>query len=286
MNQVSKIKQFIAQGVAAIGVLVILTPATALAANTDRAAVQAQNAQAKAAAQEQRTQAKTAAAQAKVNAFCTNLSNSTRPIVAKVQENRGKATSDWSTKDANLASQWQQADQKITTARAEADAKRAANYEKLMAKATTDEQKAAVEAYEQAVNNAVAARRASYDSARQTFRNSVQSTIAARRSVAQSQLSTFQSSVNSAIANAQASCASNPTDISGIKATLQSNLKSARENFQAVRKTDNPDAVKGQIQQLIAARNASFESANTTFKNTIDQARANLQQVFGNNSAI
>jgi len=282
MNLVYKFKQILS----VMGVLVILSPATVLAANSDRAAMQAQNAANRAAAQAQKADAQAAKTQARVNAFCTNLSNSTRPMVAKVQENRGKATSDWASKDAALNAEWKQADEKITSARALSDKERTADYEKLMAKAKTDDQKAAVEAYEQAVNSAVAARRSSYDAARQTFRSSVLSNISARRSAAQTQLSTFQASVSSAISTAQASCASNPTDISGIKSTLQANLKSARETFQASRGTEKQGAVNFQVQQLAATRNASFESANKTFKSAMSEARATLQKAFNNSTSI
>jgi hypothetical protein len=220
----------------------------------------------------------------KTSEFCsTTLAKDASKITTNLNNLIGKANDAWSGKNTKWSTIWANVDTEVSTDRQKADTARQQDFTKLQAKATTSTEQQAVQAYETAVNNAVNTRRAAYDAARQTFRAGVEAAISGRQNTVTGQYSTFEAAVNTAIQNAQASCASNPSNGQEIRTTLEAALKSARESFQGDRKSDS--TVGSQVQQLITTRDAAFKSADQAFQNSMTSAAQALKQAFGSNSS-
>lgn len=218
----------------------------------------------------------------KTSDFCTKLASDQGKYTSELNGRVAKASDALQGRNEKWSTVWANVDSKVTEDRQKADTERQADFAKLQAKATTSSEQQAVQAYETAVNNAVSTRRAAYDSAREAFRNGVETIVSGRQSTIAGQLNSFETAVNTAFQNAQASCASNPSDGPAIRATLMAALKSARENYTSDRKGDA--TVGSQIQQLIATRDAAFKAANQTFQNSMTAAAQTLKAAFGGKS--
>ena len=268
MNLIYKTKKI----VALVGVVLILSPTTALAATSSQSGSNSGTATNKANNQ--------AREQEKIKMFCANLSNSTRPVVDNIRNNRDQVNKYWMNKQASLDAQWAQGDKKASVARASSDAKRTANNRDLINKAKTNAQKQAVNDYQKTLMLAENQRRDSNREANYLFRQGVNKAIVSRKTADLTQLDIFQRSVNSAIRSAQNKCSSNPSDISSIRATLQAELRSAREGYMAYRTNRNSSPLNQEIQQLIARRNAELNKANAQYKAIVSEARSRLLSAF------
>jgi len=215
----------------------------------------------------------------KTSPFCTELPSKSTTITNEMSTLSGKLQTAWANQTQDLANAFQKVDQNVATDRAKADSERQTDLTKLMTKATTSAEKQAVTTYETAVLQAVNTRRTAYDNARSSYRSSVEGVASGRQTTVKGQLAVFESSVDDALINAQASCASTPSQGASIRATLVGSLKTARETFQGDRKSDS--TVETQIKQYAATRNSAFDSANSVFQTSMQNAAKALQQVFG-----
>jgi hypothetical protein len=187
--------------------------------------------------------------------------------ITKLGEKTSKRQDELSSKRADT-------DVKRNSERQSADGERQEHYAKMLEQATAENQKAAIAAFQEAVEKAVADRRAVQVAARETYRSGVDAAIASQKESIDEATLSYKTVVESALMAAQASCESG-VDVSVVRKTLQDDLKSARELLKTSTNADKN--LKEAIEQLIVERKASFETARTTFKTTLDEAKATLE---------
>lgn len=218
------------------------------------------------------------------SAFCTSLNTKANGVTAKIDSLSENLIQAQNQQSKNKITQYQEVDKKVDANRGLADANRSDNFTKLEARATNDNEKIAVQTYKTAVDVAVSARRLAYDNARKEFRSGIQSSIDNRKSTVSSRVDTYKNSVNTAISNAKASCLTSSTESSTIRTTFQSAMKTAQTTYRNNRSSD--DKVKTEADSLATMRNATFESANQAFKDSMSVARKNLILAFGSKTNI
>ncbi len=231
--------------------------------------------EAKAALEAQKEAAKSAAEQKKLDQQCSRftgdkLFSGLDGKKNELETKRGERSSDLSTKRGEI-------DNERDAARSKADSERQQQYDTLMAKATTDAQKAAVEEFKTTVEQAVATRRSAQDAARQAYRDGVDAVLSGQKATIDAGLTDLQAAIESAIEKAKASCLAG-TSVDEVKATLESDLKTARDTFKAARESNT--GVSDQIKALEETRKAAVQAAVDEFKSTVAAAKTTLELAF------
>lgn len=216
--------------------------------------------------------------------FCTNIGNNTAKITSGITAAKDKVSTARNERATQLTANRAKWDQDLSANRSKADQDRQSSFAKLEAKATTDAQKAAVKTYESTVADAVTKRRAANDAARTAFRNAVDTAIASQKATIDAQATIFSSAVSTAVTTAQAACIANPANGPAIRTTLQNSLKTAKDTYNAARKSDGN--LGEQIKQLAATRNEAIKTADTTLQATVKAAREALKAAFGSQTNI
>lgn len=210
--------------------------------------------------------------------FCKGLTSSATKVTNSISAAREKlktAQTEQANKLKDLQTKWEN---ELNNSREKWDTKRQEQFTKLENLAKTDSQKSAVTAYQNAITTAVTARRSANDTARADFRKDVENLISAKKSNMDAQYTILNSAVSNAITAAEAACTSENPNISEIRSTLQSSIKSARETYSNARKTDTK--IGDQIKQLAQTRNDNIKANDEAFKKAAEAARTELNSAF------
>lgn len=209
--------------------------------------------------------------------FCTQLSTISSNIEQRLADRDSKLEAKRAEIQSRIEERRSERDARLVAMRTKWDANRAKHFAKLEERAQTDEQKQAVVAFTGAVNAAIAARRATVDTAIQNFRDGVGGLITSRKTSVDAAITTFKNSVQLALEKAQSDCASGVSPIT-VRKNLLADLKAAQEKFvsdkQDIEKMEDP------TESLIAARKEAIEKAIDDFKATVEQARVDLKAAF------
>lgn len=172
----------------------------------------------------------------------------------------------------------QSREQGLTDIETKNDGRRSEIYAKLHAKATTDAHREAVDAFQKAVDDAVAVRREAVRSANTTFVQGVKDAVAGRKSAADAAVKSFHDAIQSAVGKAKTDCAAKADQVI-VRAQFAEAVKTAgaklRTDLQAVEKFGIS------VKPLIDARRAAAEKARADFKAAVEKARFDLKAAFG-----
>lgn len=170
-----------------------------------------------------------------------------------------------------------QIDAKIKEIRSTNDARRDAQAAKLTERATTPEQKTAVETFVSTLHDAIAARRAAVDAAREAFRTGVDKVRSDRKTAVENAFSTFKTSVNTALEKATTDCTSGVASKT-VRTQTISALKSARTALQTTMKGIEKN--KTSVEALKTSRNTAIKKAQDDFKAALEKAKTDLKAAF------
>ncbi len=157
------------------------------------------------------------------------------------------------------------------------DIKRSESFEKLQVVAETDEEKTAIEAYIATVSDAVATRRAAYDTAIAEYRTDLNTLLSKQRGQSDGATGTLKLQLDQSVATARASCQAG-TPVKDVLATLKTDVQTAQNTFRQSRKTTD---IKPQIEALSQTKRDALKAATEAFSQTTNQAREDLKTAFG-----
>jgi len=208
--------------------------------------------------------------------FCARLSTISSNIEQRIANRDSKLT----TKRAEIAERIEERrsrrDERLVEKRARWDANREAHFVKMEEKAQTSEKKQAVVAFTEAVNAAIATRRAAIDAAIGDFRDGVAVAIALRKSSVDAAITTFRSSVISALEKAESDCGGG-VDPGTVRANLRADLKAARAKLVSDRQ--GIEKIGTQMELLITTKRAAVKKALDDFNAALEQARTDFKAV-------
>ena len=161
--------------------------------------------------------------------------------------------------------------------RSEIDEEKALNWEKLRANAKTDEQKAAVEKFITAMQSAIKIKRDAIDKIISDFRASLLAERNERKTENDNALATYKNAVTSLISQVKSDCAAGK-DAKTIRENFRAGMKSARDAFQANRKT--AEKFQSSISPLKEKKKAELKAVIDTFQASIEAAKAELRAAF------
>lgn len=211
--------------------------------------------------------------------FCENIEKISSKITEDMSSKSEKFEGKKETRFGHIDERRGARDNKRIQNRSEIDVKRDVKVDALLAKADTDAERAAVAKFEATLNDAAAKRRASVDAAVKTFRAGVDEILNGKFGNLDSAIATFKTKINQAISDAKADCAKG-TDDQTAKESFMADVKAAREEL----KTGRTGEIKAQIQALAEARKTSVQNAINSFKTTMEEARNDLKEAFGENN--
>jgi len=154
---------------------------------------------------------------------------------------------------------------------------RSEHYAKLETRATTDVQREAVAAFRATVETAITTRKTAVNAATQSFRQNMDELIAARQTAINTAVNAFQGSQIAAINQARTDCAAG-VDARTAHETFRANIRSAQEQFNNERQAI--EVRKDLIEPIRVSQRQAIEDATTTFRATIEKARTDLQTAF------
>ncbi len=207
--------------------------------------------------------------------LCGMLDSRKQEITAKLSEQKAKLKTAEDEQKNNRTTQRSAADSEIAAVRDGADKTRAEAQGRMLDKARSDEQKAAIAAYKQVVEQAVATRRAAFDAARSDFRQSVDGLQNNYQGTVDSRIGNLESTVDQAFVEAGQYCRRSRAASEGSREAFISSLKQARLDYNEYRRTRQDTTAK--IKELILERDAAFKAAMQTFQQSMEQARSTLK---------
>jgi hypothetical protein len=213
--------------------------------------------------------------------FCSRITEMSGKIDQQVTDRESKLTSARTDRDTRLKDREDSQAKKLIDLRTAEDQRKAERFAQLEAKATTDVQKQAVAAFEKAVSAAITERRTAVDAAQQAFWNGLHEAINARKTTMDATIKTLSDSIKAVVAKAKSDCTSGVAPATA-RATFVASLKTAREKFQADRKSK--DKLSDTVHTLVDARKTATEKALADFKATMEKARAALKAAFPENT--
>lgn len=200
--------------------------------------------------------------------LCKKLEGLTEKLTGKLEEKNKKLKSSRSDQNSRFDKKRGQAEQQLAIHRAEVDKKQHGQFLQLKKEATDPAQKAAVEAYILALREAIDDRRSAYDAANKQFQNSVESAVSKRKALLDGQVATLKNEISTAVSTATASC---PEQGAAAIEKMKSDIKTARQNYKAARKTDG--TIKNQLKQFQATRKAATEQASKDYLAAVSSAK-------------
>lgn len=210
--------------------------------------------------------------------FCENFTSRIEEMQSKLAERKTKFTERKESRAERFEDKRDTRDNALTDKREEQDARRNAWYEKLEDAADTDEKKAALAAFKKTTEDAVEVRRTAVDAAIEAFRDGVDAAVAGKKDTRSTAADAFSAAVTQAIATAKSDCAAGK-DMTTVRSAFNAALKTARTNLQSERQESAK--LGDTIKDLAAKKKAGIQTALTTFKSTMDQARTDLKKAFG-----
>jgi hypothetical protein len=264
--------------------LAILSPAFSFAAIGDqsttkaenRAAIQAERAATKEANKTQKEANKEENQAQKTEKTCTQISAQADQIQAKLTEMLSTLTQKRTDMDAKMKQQIETKLSELNQKRATIDSEKTINWEKLRANAKTDEQKAAVEKFILAVQGAIQAKRTATDNVISSFRASLLTERTDRKTENDAALTTYKNAITSLVSQAKTDCTTG--DAKTIRENFRTGIKSARDTFQASRKTT--EKFQAEVTPIKEAKKDELQTIINTFKSSIEAAKSELRLAF------
>lgn len=264
--------------------LAILSPSLSFAAIGDQATIKAENraamqveqAAAKEANQAQKEAAKEENQAAKTEKTCAQISTQADQIQARLTESISVLTQKRAEIDAKMKQQLDAKISELTQKRATIDSEKNLNWEKLRANAKTDEQKAAVEKFITTVQDAIKIKRAATDNIISSFRASLATERTDRKTENDTALITYKNAIISLVSQTKTACTTG--DAKTIRETFRTGIKSARDTFQANRKTT--EKFRADVTPIKDAKKAELQTIIDTFKSSIETAKSELRLAF------
>ena len=215
-------------------------------------------------------------------AFCSRFLETTGKIDQKVKERESKLETKRTERLNVLTIRKNERDVKLDESRVKRDANFSEHFAKLETRAQNDAQKQAVATFKAAMENALNVRRTAVDAAIKTFRDGVQGAVDSRKAAVDAAIVSFKAAEQAAIEKAKADCAAGvaPKDI---KQTLQSSLKTTRENL--VKARQEIDKKQDVMKPLIEAKKQAMEKAQADFKAVVEKAKNDLKAALGQQTA-
>lgn len=163
----------------------------------------------------------------------------------------------------------------LTAIRERQDTHLEAIYDKLDEGNATDAEKAALADFKVAVADAVAARRAAVDAANEAMQDGVAAVRASRQAAVDEAVSDFKSAVDASAALAKADCAKDGADSAKIREAYMKAIQDAKDDLTAARQPI--DKMSEGVKPLIEAHRAALEKALADFKAALDKAKSELK---------
>lgn len=211
-------------------------------------------------------------------AFCSRFAEQAGKIADNLADRRSKIEERKGNRVNTFETRRDDREAKLEGGRSQADERRNALYQKLEERAKTDAEKAAVKEFKKTVEEAVDTRRDAVDAAIELFRKDVDAAISGRKDDMESAASSFKSAIESALSKAKSDCESgaNPE-------TVRSNFKNSLQAARTVLQDDRQDADKvgAQVKAYAETRRTAVKAAVDEFKATVEAARLELKEVFG-----
>lgn len=210
-------------------------------------------------------------------AFCSKLAETRSILEAKVREREEAVITYLDTLTEELENERNGRDAKLEEARSEADQKRGEWYGRLAARADGKNEIAAVEEYQQRMEEAVDDRRDAIDMAVLKLRTGADTLITQRKRAIQSARETFTASVTTAFGRVETDCAS------GVATTpILSNLTARLGNARTKLTLDKQAAetLRKEMRKLADVHESSVAAAVKVFQTELAIAKVDLQQAF------
>lgn len=213
-------------------------------------------------------------------AICLRLENATGTMRTRLDENKKRWDSrkteriaNWTEKSENLAD-------KLKERRTNADDRREDNLEKLREKYADPDQQAVIDAFQDAVEEAVLDRRKAFDAAHKAFREGLDASLSKRQESIRTALAAMQTAIQEAIADAKTACVAGES-AEQIKADLMGAIQDARDEFKSER--ESLDKVSTELETLRETRKAAVKKAQDDFHEALKAAKADLKEALGEN---
>ncbi|MBU1132627.1 hypothetical protein KKC32_05295 [Patescibacteria group bacterium] len=211
------------------------------------------------------------------NVFCDKFSAWTEKVKNRIVENDAKLEN-WRAQNLNKRMERLTAqDGKSEQNRKRWDENRTNHFSKLEEKAQTDEQRQALIKFQESVNAAVSARRASMDAAKSAFREGISAKLQARKSKTDEVISAYRNGIDGIIEKINADCDTG-ADQKELRTTGMSALKNAKTKFQSDRKAI--EKVNVSLETLLSTRKKAMEKAQADFKSALEKAKEELKSVW------
>lgn len=268
-------KQISKKYLVAFAALAIIFPSVCSAITPEE--LQAQREEKRAQREEQRAENKARREEQRAEKTCTQLSNQADQIIARLTEKLSNLEQKRTEVENNVQQRINERIANRTAKRAEWDATKAANWEKLRANAKTDEQKTAVEKFITAIQSAVKIKRDAIDKVISDFRAGIKAERAERKNQTDTALATYKDAITSIASQVKADCAAGK-DAKTIRENLRTEMKKARDAFQANRKP--AEKFRADITPLKEAKKAELKKIIDTFQASIEAAKTELRAAF------
>lgn len=209
--------------------------------------------------------------------LCSRLGNYISKMETRVTDReqnilsgRGERQNKWS----DRLSSW---DEKREAQRNRAESRMTDFFLKLEPRAITDAQKQAVMDFKTAIQVAIGVRKTAVDAAILAFRTGVETQLSQRKIQTENAVLAYKNAQKAAFDKAKSSCDSMIVPGTVLE-TLKTDLKTARDNFQAARTAIEKAADK--IKALNETKKAAMEKAHQDFKAALEKAKTDLKVAF------
>lgn len=162
----------------------------------------------------------------------------------------------------------------ITKLRNQWDKNRSNHYDKLNEKATTQEQKDAIEQFKNAIESAVAKRRATFDQATQDYRDTIDYAINNKQNGIDQVVSIYKTNIGLAKDQLNQDCQQNKTD-SEIRSKFNKSIEEAKNALNG--NVNGVDQIALQVNQAKQARASILNQSVQEFRSTVESAKLKLQ---------
>lgn len=207
--------------------------------------------------------------------LCSRITNWMDKISQDINNRENRLQEKRAEREQIMNNRREERDEKLAQIRERWEANREKQYSKLEEKAQTDEQKQAVIEFKQAVDAAIAARKAAIGAAIKTYRDGLDEAIDGRKTAADVAKAAYRNAYQVAVQKAKDDCTAG-VDANQIRTTLMASLKAAREAYNSARQAIEQADVK----VLVEARQTAFKKALEDFKAAMQTARDALKAAF------
>lgn len=209
--------------------------------------------------------------------LCSRLGNYISKMETRITDRESKILSRRRERQEKWSDRLTDWDEKREAQRDRAEARMAEFFLKLEARATTDAQKQALAVFKAAIQAAIQVRKTAVDAAILAFRTGVETQLSQRKIQTENAVLAYKNAQKAAFDKAKSSCDSMIVPGTVLE-TLKTDLKTARDNFQAARTAIEKAADK--IKALNETKKAAFGKAHQDFKAALEKAKADFGLAF------